>query len=177
MISTMISDAIGFIRSMRKHIFVPLFWYFIVFNLHDGLGYLFKVHFIYFPFAYMLGPEDDLQPGTGETPYELATSYVFAWVHLMPLFGMVVAYFSGSRIAKIATSMPLFVYHLASIYGLIFVFPKALNPEFISLPLTVRNHLSHAALFAAMMWAAEDENMPARTAAVVPAAPQTRAAA
>ena len=172
----MISAAIAYLRSMRKHIYVPLFWYFIVFNLHDGLGYLFKVHFIYFPFAYMLGPEDDLKPGTGETPYELATSYIFAWVHLMPLLGMLVAHFSGSRIAKISASLPLFVYHLASIYGLIFVFPMALNPEFISLPLTVRNHLSHAGLFAAMMWAAEDDNAPA-PAAVVPAAPQTRAAA
>ncbi len=127
--------------------------------MSGGLGFLLKVPGFYRPDAYMIvaGSDGIAAPGTGDTPFEVCATYVFAIVYLGPLFGMAYAHHvEGSKAAKRASIIMPLVYHLASTAGVLWVFPHALNPQVASLSSAAGIHVFYAAIFALLWHSAED---------------------
>jgi hypothetical protein len=131
--------------------------------LSGGLGFLLKLPAFYKPDAYLIGPRDALAPGTGETPFEQLSTYVFSIVYLGPLVGMAYAHLEGSAAAKRAACLMPLVYHAASVLGVLRVFPAALNPAVAPLPAAAAMHAVYAGLFGALFYAATDAAGKART--------------
>ncbi len=123
--------------------------------LSGGLGFLLKLPAFYRPDAYLVGPHTALAPGTGETPFEMLSTYVFGIVYCGPLVGMAYAHLEGSAAAKRAACLMPLVYHAASAVGLL-RFKAALNPAVAPLPTAVGMHVVYAGLFAALFYAATD---------------------
>ena len=124
--------------------------------LSGGLGFLLKLPAFYKPDAYLVGPRGALAPGTGETPFEILSTYVFGVMYVGPLVGMAYAHAEGSGAAKRAACLMPLVYHAASVLGVLRVFPTALNPAVAPLPAAAGMHAVYAGLFAALFWAAGD---------------------
>ena len=124
--------------------------------LSGGLGFLLKLPAFYKPDAYLIGPVGALVPGTGETPFEKLSTFVFGTMYVGPLVGMVYAHFEGSAAAKRAACLMPLVYHAASVLGVLRVFPSALNPAIAPLPAAAGMHAVYAGLFAALFFAATD---------------------
>jgi hypothetical protein len=128
--------------------------------MSGGLGFLLKISGIYRPDAYMIiGYDGIIAPGTGDTPFEICATYVFAIVYLGPLVGMVYAQIEGSKVAKRASIMMPLVYHIASTVGVLYVFPHALNPHVASLSMAAGMHVVYAALFALLWYYADDSKL------------------
>ena len=145
---------------MVSLLYTRLYWFCTITTLMSGgLGFLLKVPGIYRPDAYMIvaGSDGLAAPGTGDTPFEVCATFVFAIVYLGPLFGMAYAHHvDGSRAAKRASIVMPLVYHLASTVGVLWVFPHALNPEVASLGSAAGMHVVYAAMFARLFHSAED---------------------
>ena len=122
--------------------------------LSGGLGFLLKLPAFYKPDAYLVGPRDALAPGTGETPFEQLSTFVFGVMYVGPLVGMAYAHLEGSAAAKRAACLMPLVYHTASVLGVLRVFPAALNPAVAPLPTAAAMHVVYAGLFAALFYAA-----------------------
>lgn len=124
--------------------------------LSGGLGFLLKLKAFYKPDAYLIGPREALAPGTGETPFETLSTFVFGVMYCGPLVGMAYAHLEGSAAAKRAAALMPLVYHTASVLGVLRVFPAALNPAVAPLPAAAAMHAVYAGLFAALIYAATD---------------------
>jgi hypothetical protein len=94
--------------------------------------------------------------GTGKTAFEILSTYVFGIIYVGPLIGMTYAHFEGSAAAKRAAAMMPFVYHTASIIGVLKVFPQALNPQVAPLSSAAGMHVVYALLFGLLIWSADD---------------------
>ena len=110
----------------------------------------------YKPDAYLIGPRGSLAPGRGDTPFEELSTFVFGTMYVGPLVGMAYAHLEGSTAAKRAACLMPLVYHVASVVGVLRVFPAALNPAVASLPAAAAMHAVYAGLFAALFFAAAD---------------------
>ena len=124
--------------------------------LSGELGFLLKLPAFYKPAAYLLGPRSALAPGDGTTPFEELSTFVFGTIYVGPLVGMVYAHLEGSAAAKRAACLMPLVYHIASVFGVLRVFPAALNPAVAPLPAAAGMHAVYAGLFAALFYAATD---------------------
>jgi hypothetical protein len=122
--------------------------------MSGGLGFLLKLQSFYRPDAYLIG--DNLTVGTGKTAFEILSTYVFGIIYVGPLIGMTYAHFEGSAAAKRAAAMMPFVYHTASIIGVLKVFPQALNPQVAPLSSAAGMHVVYALLFGLLIWSADD---------------------
>ena len=120
------------------------------------LGFGLKLPQFYHPDAYLVGPQNALIIGTGETPFEVLATFVVSVVYVGPLVGMAYAHFEGSAAAKRAACLMPLVYHAASVYGVLRVFPHALNPVVAPLASAAIMHAVYALLFLALFCAAED---------------------
>ena len=121
--------------------------------MSGGLGFLFKVPAFYRPDAYLINGI----PATGTTPFETLSTYVFGVIYCGPIVGMVFAHFEGSAAAKRAAALMPFIYHAASVFGVLYVFPHALNPAVAPLNAAAGMHAFYALLFAALFYSAKDE--------------------
>jgi hypothetical protein len=122
--------------------------------MSGGLGFLLKIPAFYRPDAYLIG--ETLTVGKGKTPFEVLATYVFGIMYVGPLIGMTYAHFEGSAAAKRAAALMPFLYHTASILGVLHIFPKALNPQVAPLSSAAGMHIVYAALFGLLMWSADD---------------------
>lgn len=107
---------------------------------------------------YLLGAQNSLHPGDGSTPYEELTHFVFALMYLLPLVGMLYAHWQGSAAARNAAILMPLSYHLASVVGVWFVFPQALNPVIAHLYVAALTHLFYAILLLALYRTAVDDD-------------------
>jgi hypothetical protein len=139
-----------------------LFWFTVVTTaMSGGLGFLLKLPNFYHPNAYLVyNSNGQLTAGSGTTPFEVVSTYVFAMMYLIPLSGMLFAHWQGSAAAKRAAILTPFIYHAASVYGVIIVFPHGLNPAVASLSAAAGLHVVYAFLFALLFWLAEDNAKP-----------------
>ena len=128
--------------------------------MSGGLGFLAKLRGVYTPDAYLVGPAAALQVGTGSTPFERCATFVFGLMYVLPLAGMVFAHVQGSGAARRAAALTPLLYHAASVVGVLYVFPDALNPAVAPLSSAAAMHGVYALLCGALFWAAGDE--PAR---------------
>jgi hypothetical protein len=136
-------------------LYASLFYFIVVTTFLSGaLGFLLKLPAFYRPDAYLIGA--DLAVGRGDTPFEILATYVFGLIYVLPLFGMVYAHASGSAVAIRAAAMMPLLYHVASVFGVLSVFPRALNPIVAPLSMAAGSHAFYAALCGLLMWAAED---------------------
>jgi hypothetical protein len=134
-------------------LYTILYWGTTVTSLMSGgLGFLLKVPAFYRPDAYLINSA----PGTGTTPFEVVATYVFGVIYCGPIIGMVYAHFEGSAAAKRAAALMPFIYHAASVFGVLYVFPHALNPAVAPLNAAAGMHVVYAILFAALFYSAED---------------------
>ena len=125
--------------------------------LSGGLGFLLKIPAFYRPDAYLIGSE--LSIGTGKTPFEVLATYVFGIIYVGPLIGMTYAHIEGSAAAKRAAALMPFIYHSASIMGVLKIFPQALNPAVAPLTSAAGMHVVYAILFGLLIWSAEDSEI------------------
>ena len=134
-----------------------LFWFvFVTTLMSGGLGFLLKVPNFYFPNVYLIGPKEELTVGTGTTPFEILASYVFGIVYVGPLVGMLFAFYEGSAAALRASLLMPLVYHTASIFGVLWVFPHAMNPAMTTLASAAGMHAFYAVLLCILFVAAKD---------------------
>lgn len=142
-------------------LYTCLFWFLFVTTLMSGgLGFFGKLSSIYRPDAYLIGPLSELTVGTGTSPFEELSTFVFGIVYVGPLVGMLYAHLDGSASSKRAASLMPLVYHASSVVGVLFVFPHALNPAVAPLASAAAMHGVYAALFALLFWSAEDRAAP-----------------
>ena len=141
--------------------YAALYWFVIATTLMSGaLGFLLKLPNFYFPHVYLVttGPSGALSAGTGLTPFEVLATYTFGILYVAPLVGMVYAFFEGSAAAKRAACLMPFVYHAASVWGVLEVFPAALNPAVATLASAAGMHAFYAVLLAVLVVFASDAN-------------------
>jgi hypothetical protein len=65
-------------------------------------------------------------------------------MYLTPLAGMLYAHYEGSGASKRAAVLAPLVYHVASVFGIIYVFPDGLNPIIAPLELAAGTHVFYA---------------------------------
>ena len=136
-------------------LYTSLFWFVLATTLMSGgLGFLLKFPSFYRPDAYLVG--EDLAVGRGDTAFEVLATYVFGLIYVLPLFGMAYAHWAGSAVAIRAAALMPMLYHAASVAGVLFVFPAALNPIVAPLTMAAGSHAFYAALLLLLMWSAED---------------------
>lgn len=123
--------------------------------LSGGLGFLLRLPAFYRPDAYLVGAERAV--GTGETPFERCATFVFGLIYVLPLVGMVYAHIEGSAAARRTAALMPLLYHAASVFGVLAVFPDALNPVVAPLDKAAGMHVAYALLCAALFWAAGDD--------------------
>ena len=138
-----------------------LFWFVMLTTLSSGLlGFLLKLPAVYRPDAYLVAGA----PGTGASPFEVLASYVFGLTYVCPLVGLAYAHAQGSAAAKRAACMAPLAYHAASVFGVLRVFPHALNPAVAPLPTAAGMHAVYVVLLALLAWSAEDDGGGRRSA-------------
>ena len=130
-----------------------LFWFVTVTTAISGSAFLFKIKGIYTPDAYFVNGK----PGTGRTDFEIIATFVFAMVYLTPIAGVVHAYIEGTASAMRSAVIAPMLYHIGSVFGILFVFGKYLNPEKAPLPAAVGMHLVYGLLFCLMYYLASDD--------------------
>lgn len=140
--------------------YAALYWFVIVTTLMSGaLGFLLKLPNFYFPDVYLItGPSGALAAGTGSTPFEVLATYTFGILYVAPLVGMTYAFLEGTAAAKRAACLMPFGYHVASVWGVLVVFPNALNPAVATLASAAGMHAFYAFLLAALVVFATDTN-------------------
>jgi hypothetical protein len=141
-----------------------LFWFVFLTTLASGgLGFLLRLPSFYHPDAYLVVDSSGaLSPGTGSTPFEQVATFVFGVVYVAPLVGMLFARFEGSAAAMRAALTTPFVYHAASVIGVLWVFPHGLNPRMASLGAAASMHVVYAVLFAVLWVFARDASQRSR---------------
>jgi len=155
----------AYFQRLQAHAYAALFWFTTITTATSGgLGFLLRVPGFYFPSAYLLGPADALAVGTGSTPFEGLCAFVFGIVYVGPLVGMAYAHLEGSAAAKRAAALMPLVYHVASVAGVLLVFPAALNPAVAPLANAAGMHGLYAVLFAMLFWVAADASPRAKAA-------------
>lgn len=130
-----------------------LFWFVTVTTCMSGFGFLFKIPGIYTPDAYLVNGK----PGTGTTEFEVVATFVFAIVYLAPIAGLVHAHMEGTASARRSAAIAPMLYHIASTFGVLFVFSRGLNPAVAPLSAAAGMHAVYGALFAWLYYLASDD--------------------
>ena len=134
-------------------LYAPLFYLIVVTTaMSGGLGFLLQLPSFYRPDAYLVGDA----AGTGGTPFERCATYVFGLIYVLPLVGMIFAHAEGSAAARRAAVLMPLLYHAASVFGVLYIFPDALNPDVAPLPMAAGMHAVYTLLCAALFWSVED---------------------
>lgn len=145
-------------------LYTSLFWFVTMTSLLSGFfGFLCKIPFLYYPQVYLIGDIANQRPGNGSTPFERLATFVFGLIYVLPMLGMFYAHFhkGSTAITKRAALIMPWAYHIASTYGIFFVFPDALNQDFTSLGNAAMQHAFYAVLFSILFMACEDSKMTA----------------
>ena len=132
-------------KTSNNIISTALFWFVTITTCISGLGFLFRIPGIYTPDAYLVNGK----PGTGNTDFEILATYVFAIVYLAPIAGLVHAHFEGTASARRSAAVAPMIYHVASTFGVLYIFGRSMNPAVAPQSTAAGMHVVYSALF---MW-------------------------